>query len=512
MAERAAALDAGRLELLGHTVPWDALARYESDTSRLWRYHFHYHDHLAEAAWACRQNQAEGTADRLVSGLEAWLETWERGGSPAWDAYPVSVRIVNWLRMLGWAGPTLPAALHDRVRRSHAEHVAFLARNLEHHLQGNHLLRNLSALVVGSHAWSGGSFDELRQRASRLYFNEILAQVGEDGAHEERSPMYHARALRDALEVLAVLRAFARPVPEQVLDRLSRMSAVLPWLRRPNGELVLWNDTMADHDIDLDALTALCRDHLGAPAEQPSGLRVFGDVGLVVATAPEEHDFLMMDVGGPAPRHQPGHAHAGALGLELDLGGVPVLVDPGCSGYDDDPFRPYFRSTRAHNTVTLDGLDQSEMWATFRVAGRASVELVRAGGKGDDLVIEGTCRPHHAGSACHRRRVERRGRAVVIDDRVERAPGALVEAHWHFHPEWDVELSGSTIIGRHARGSGVVMRVEGADRVTTHRGEGEPPLGWYARGIDDRVPTWTVRATLVPNDDRGVRTVVEPTR
>src|SRR6185503_15998390 len=62
-----------------------------------------------------------------------------------------------------------------------------------------------------------------------------------------------------------------------------------------------------------------------------------------------------------------GHAHADALSVTLFSGGRELLVDPGTCVYNCAPeWRDYFRSTRAHNTVTIDGQDQAERGGTFR--------------------------------------------------------------------------------------------------------------------------------------------------
>ena len=54
------------------------------------------------------------------------------------------------------------------------------------------------------------------------------------------------------------------------------------------------------------------------------------------------------------------HGHADALSITLSVGGKETLVDPGTYRYNGEPeFRKYFKGTRAHNTVTIDGLDQA---------------------------------------------------------------------------------------------------------------------------------------------------------
>ena len=76
------------------------------------------------------------------------------------------------------------------------------------------------------------------------------------------------------------------------------------------------------------------------------------------------------------------HGHADALAFTLSVGGKPILVDPGTFSYSSQPWRRYFRSTAAHNTVVVDDRDQSEYGGSFLWLEHANavVETFRASG------------------------------------------------------------------------------------------------------------------------------------
>lgn len=82
-------------------------------------------------------------------------------------------------------------------------------------------------------------------------------------------------------------------------------------------------------------------------------------------------DHLIADFGRVCPDYLPAHAHADLFSFELTIGGQPVIVDSGVFEYTAGQWRDWFRSTAAHNTVEIDGRDQSEMWGSFRVGRRA---------------------------------------------------------------------------------------------------------------------------------------------
>lgn len=286
------------------------------------------------------------------------------------------------------------------------------------------------------------------------------------------------------------------------------MAAVLPWLRRSDGSLFLLNDSSADHGVDLDRLEALAQ-RLFGPVEKPEGALFLRDAKLGAFVDPHLGFRLIMDVGSPAPAHQPGHAHAGALGFEIDSGELPLLIDPGSSGYDGDPFRSFFRGTRAHNTIAIDGRDQSEMWGTFRVARRSRVGLDTFEWAGRKLLVRAWCQPYHDRGAFHHRTVAVHNGCVRVEDRVSGARDKRVDLHWHLHPAWSADRRDNTVELKHDGGRRAYIRVHGADEVTLHRGDRDPHLGWFAAGTQGVVPTWTIRASVLQNDERTLFTEIE---
>ena len=110
-----------------------------------------------------------------------------------------------------------------------------------------------------------------------------------------------------------------------------------------------------------------------APVDRDSG-RIrpshFSDAGLTLlrttASTTEPEIWCRCDGGPHGFLSIAGHAHADALSVEVRHGGTEILVDPGTYCYHGEPeLRRYFRSTLAHNTVEVDGRDQSVSGGPF---------------------------------------------------------------------------------------------------------------------------------------------------
>lgn len=348
-------------------VGWDA-----PTVPLLWRYNQHYFDDL------CAQGAA-GRAAWHRALLTRWVAENPPGRGTAWAPYPTSLRIVNWVKWWGTAHggpPPEPAWVH-----STAVQARWLTQRLEWHLLGNHLFANAKALVFAGLYFQGPEAEAWLALGQSILQRELPEQVLPDGGQFERSPMYHALALEDALDLLNALRAHALP-QTAALER--QLAAVVPkmldWLRcmvRPDGSLARFNDCADGIAPAVEELERYAR-ALGFetdPVQPIDGLTRLEPSGYARLQGPGAVAWL--DLAPVGPDYLPGHAHADTLSFELVVGGRPMVVNRGTSVYGDRPRRQVERGTAAHSTVAVAGLDSSEVWAGFRVGRRARVLGVR---------------------------------------------------------------------------------------------------------------------------------------
>ncbi|WP_201276162.1 heparinase II/III family protein [Methylotetracoccus oryzae] len=345
---------------IGSAAAWD-----DPSCDKLWLYNLHYFDDL----------NAEGAAGRSAwhtALIERWISENPPGEGTGWEPYPTSLRIVNWIK---WAlgGNAMCAEWQGSL----AVQARWLAKRLEWHLLGNHLFANAKALIFAGCYFDGAEAATWLAKGLRILERELPEQVLPDGGQFERSPMYHALAFEDVLDLINLFAAFPNAVPERwqglvssLPELATRMHRPLAVMRHPDGDIALFNDAamgIAPSCRELEGYTVRLR--LPALSALTDGVVRLRDSGYLRVQRGECVAFL--DVAPIGPEYLPGHAHADTLSFELSLFGRRVLVNSGTSVYGTGPERQRQRGTAAHTTVTLDGADSSEVWAGFRVARRA---------------------------------------------------------------------------------------------------------------------------------------------
>ncbi len=396
--------------------------------ARLWRYNLHYFDDLNAAGCGSRR-----------AWHEALIANWIAGNPPGrgtgWEPYPTSLRVVNWIK---WsrAGNALPAAAIDSM----AAQVRWLRGRLEHHLQGNHLLANAKALVFAGCFFDGDEADRWLGTGLRILARQLPEQIVPDGGHFELSPMYHAIALDDVLDLLNVVRssAVSALAKNPVADWCMRARAMCTWLSvmcHPDGEIAFFNDaafSVAPSPAELAAYAQ--RLGLKPSSGSPNGCTWLRDSGYI--RLENRSAVALLDVAKVGPDHLPGHGHADTLSFELSVAGRRVLVNSGTSLYGLDAERLRQRGTAAHNTVAVDGADSSEVWSGFRVARRARPVQLAVGEDAHGWIVscahDGYLRLH--GRPLHRRSWHFRAGGLAVADRVE-GPHGSARAFFHIHPD-----------------------------------------------------------------------------
>jgi hypothetical protein len=367
-----------------------------------------------------------------------------------------------------------------------------LRRRIEWHLGGNHVLCELTALLLSERCVDSGGPDSA-QMAARL-IEEVRGQLLTDGTHIERSPMYHAAVLWDICLAGVVAQSVGLAVDEFAGLAWS-MAACLRRMLRPDGTYAHFNDSGEGIAPPARKVLAAVRTVFGGTREPPDVAEspfVVATSGYVHWAEPSRGDWLMADLCALTARETPGHYHDDGLSFELALGGELIVVNLGVHGYGADPYRSFVRSPSAHSTVDL-GVGQGVPWGTFRVAGLPAVTDVDGGTlDGGGCWAEATIRPARAPHWSHRRRFTWGGPgdvALRIDDHVHGSAGAL--SYLHLAPGVEVHAGNRALDLTAARGLSFRVSFEGltVQRVVRADTSG---LGWYFPRYGEKVPTTTV--------------------
>ena len=117
-----------------------------------------------------------------------------------------------------------------------------------------------------------------------------------------------------------------------------------------------------------------------------------------------------------------------------------MIVDTGVSTYDAGAERHYERSTAAHNTLRVDGLDQAEIWASFRVGRGPRVGRTESGEVEGLHFVRGEHYGYQRLGAVHSRTVIHGPEGLwAIADVLHGKGNHKVESFMHFHPEVSIE-------------------------------------------------------------------------
>lgn len=396
-----------------HQIPFLDFDRI-GDHKVIWE--LNRHQHLVTLAQA-------GFRDEL---LAQWTD-WQRE-----NPYPIGInwastlevafRALSWLwvrHLIGDFHPDLMPALHL--------HGWYIERFLSTYFSPNtHLLGEAVALfAVGTACPQIADAPRWQARGWKILLQQAEAQVRPDGFHFEQSVYYHVYALDffEFARILAMKNGIA--IPESFDRTIARMRDALAAISQA-GRPPNFGDDDGGHVIGGQALAA--------PGPQ------FGSITLPSAgiyTMTSQTSQLFIDAG-PQGALTGGHGHADALSIQLIVNGRPTLIDPGTFCYVC-PERDRFRGTAAHNTLQVDGRDQSQPKGPFAWSGMPETTVDHwYTGQSFDLFAG-----HHNGyhPVIHHRWVfNLKSKFRLIRDVVTGPLRHQLDIHWHFLDEHDLTI------------------------------------------------------------------------
>jgi len=518
------------------------------------------HHHLTVLALAWRLTGDDTYAETVARHLRSWWAANPIMSGVNWSSgIELGIRLISWVwtrRLLdGWSGAA--ALFEDNpVAVDHVYwHQRFLATfQSRGSSANNHVIAEAAGQLVAScaFAWFPDS-DRWRAGAKRLLADALAQNTFASGLNREQASEYHGLVAELGLVAAVEADAAGSPFDPATWDLLCTMvdslAAVVDCRGNPprygdgdDGRALVLADPDANRWTSLVALgaavfgpqswwphvpadaqslllSALLRRRIAVPSRPRRRPSHFPDAGLtILRTHPADpHEIWCRADSGPHGFLSiAAHGHADALSIELRESGVEILVDPGTYCYHDQPaWRRYFRSTLGHNTLELDGADQSTSGGPFLWTRQARTRLI-------DVAVDVDGPPtqqsqlspqpeqpqrwaaEHDGyqalaqPAVHRRAVtlDPEGRSLVVVDRVDTDGHHHLRLPFHLGPHVDVQLAGhrASLSWTRPDGSagGAVLVLPDQLDWEAVRGSVDPILGWYSTGFGRKEPTTTL--------------------
>ncbi len=437
-----------------------------------------YFQTLGRAYWYTGD---EAFAATFVAHACAWME----GNPPKlginWaSSLEVSFRLMSWLWALYFfrASAQLTPPFFARLLKFIYLHARHLETYLSTYFSPNtHLTGEALGLV-----YAGTLFPEFRaaQRwratGERIMRAQLERQIRPDGVYFEQST-YYQRYTADFYLHLAVLAEVndAPPNP-QLRGKLNALLDFLMHATRPDGttpffgdddggRLALLDDSAANDFRSTLATGAALSGRgdykfvAGAATEEtlwltgPAGLRRFDELAAKIPAQDSraftdggyyvmrdgwarDANYMLLDCG---PHGDLGaHAHADVLSFDMAARGRTLLVDPGTYTYTGArELRDHFRTTAAHNTLTIDGQSSSVPAGPFswQQTARATAHKWESYPRYDFFAGAHDGYARLASPATHARDVLfLKGDYWLVHDRVETAGAHAYQLNFHYAP------------------------------------------------------------------------------
>lgn len=518
------------------------------DIKYLWEPNRHAELVTLAQAWSLSQEPQYAEGIRLL--LESWFEQCPYPLGPNWtSSLEHAVRLVNWSfswHLLGGeVSPLFEGDAAQAFKRRWLEaiyrHCHFIAGHFSRFSSANnHLLGEYMGLLIATLTWPlWPESARWRQLAQQGFASEALKQNFNDGVNGEQAIWYHHEVADMMLLCGLVGRANGIRFDAAFWQRLEAMLDFVAGLMDAGGNMPMIGDSddammvrfsrEPDFNVYRSLLAtgsvlfgrgdfkakagrlddksrwllgddaAVCFEALAIPAS-PSPRREFPEGGYYVLGQNFDQAEEIRAVVDCAPLGYlsiAAHGHADALAFTLSVAGEELLIDPGTYAYHTQKqWRDYFRSTRAHNTVCVDGLDQSVIGGNFMWLkhARAELEIWQPGELEDRIAGSHDGYLRLADPVRHRREIifDKTSHTLKVRDSLHCRQKHRVELHWHCHEEAEVSLLGSRVMV--ARANSLLSLTLDDQRFLARlaRAEETPPLGWISRSFDSKSPCTVV--------------------
>lgn len=494
------------------------------------------HQFLITLGQAYVVTQNEKYAKEIIDIIDSWMEENRPYIGIHWtSALEVGIRLISWI----WAFHFIKKSnkLSDEFIKKFISFIWLHADYLENNLNigrysNNHLVGEASALAMaGLYFNEFKKADKWRRKGLSILGKEALIQILPDGGGVEQAASYLRFILEFFLLAFILASKNGVKVSDPAMSRLESAFDFIAYSRMPDGNTPNFGDSddaraifLGDNNYwDFRGILALgaaifMRGDFKWLAGQPSqellwlgGRKCFNNFIKLKEKRPEttsvsykesgytilrdgwnkNANYLLFDSGSLGYKSG-AHGHADVLSVQVSCFGENIFADPGTYAYNlDQEFRNYFRSTKAHNTVTVDGNDQAKMngrmsWASIP-EGKILNEYTSP--EVDVVVAEHDGYMENSNPVSHQRCIifPKTNPYFLIIDKLSSTGPHSYGLHYNLHPDMELYMDDGIKVVT-PNNLHVHMDIKSSKKMDIEviKGNKDPIGGWYSHSYGHR--------------------------
>ena len=493
------------------------------------------HQHLMPAAIAYFETGEQKYADVVLTQLQSWLDVCPFPVGQAWlTGNETGIRLITWswlFRFLFAKGK--PDNCSDDFLASWfisiRQHVHYIDTHwAQYSKANNHIIAEAVGVLAAVDTWPQLFPDKKYKEICRdILQQETYKQISRDGVNREHSTSYHALVL----ELLINASVFDKSLGENIRGIIKKMAQFLNAL---SGDSDIIPD-IGDSDYAVASgiiprspkyysyvASAACAFgesletkpvySISKPAEWYCGTEIiekksdesvyFEDGGYAVWKSVLDSQLkinLCMNLADLGYGQIASHGHADALAFTLQINDEPVLIDPGTYAFHNEKkWRNYFKGTRAHNTLIINGINQAEIKGPFLWSDKYYVHTEHAVMSNNQLKIKAEHDGYYRNEMVltHTRDLSWHPllKKCIIKDELIGNGNYNAELLFHVHPDRKVIKEPSNTFRIFGNGYNLVIKFSSHFKCRVACGETNPPLGWFSPVLGEKIPSPTIIA------------------
>lgn len=476
----------------------------------------------------------------VISQIDCWMEAnpYLRGVNWA-SSLELAIRLISWSWTWNYLGD-IETDFRKRWLACIYKHCEYISKNFSRYSSANnHLIGEAAGLFIASIVWQFEKESKKWQDKSyQILVEEIVKQNFEDGVNKEQAISYQQFVLDFFLLAGLLGEKNGIPFPQKYWDSVERMMEYIASIMDVQGNVPNIGDaddgyavTLSDEECfnpyrSLLATGAVLFKRgdfkrkarrfddksfwlLGMEGHQQfnslkeeKGISVknFDQGGYFILSVSEDTEDEIkgiVDCGALGYLSIAAHGHSDALSFTLCVGGKRFLIDPGTYAYHTQKeWRDYFKGTSAHNTIRIDGEDQSVSGGNFMWLKKARAKLLLWESMEDHDLVKG----EHDGYSrlkdpvIHRREIffDKKNFTFKITDKINARGKHVIEQFFHFYK--DCQITKIQDKEWEIRNGDKVIQVKVDNKLCTEilSGSVKPILGWQSERFDVKEVTHTM--------------------